>query len=219
MDTPEVLERIARTGIVPVITIEQVQHALPLADALLAAGIPIIEITFRTAAAADVIGTLVRERPQLTVGAGTVLTRENVRAASQAGAQFALAPGLNPHIVKLAAEFELPFVPGIATASEVELALSLGCRMLKFFPAELLGGVEMIKALSAPYGHTHVRFIPTGGVNPANLESYLACKHVAAVGGTWLAKNEDLAGNKWGEIRRRCEVAVETERRTRRPGE
>jgi 2-dehydro-3-deoxyphosphogluconate aldolase/(4S)-4-hydroxy-2-oxoglutarate aldolase len=145
-----------------------------------------------------------------------VLTEETVQAASEAGAQFALAPGLNPSIVKRASELQLPFLPGVATPSEIELALSLGCHTLKFFPAELLGGAEMIKAFCAPYGPTGIRFIPTGGVSLDNLESYFACPHVAAVGGTWLARKDDLAGNNWAEIRQRCEVAMETVRRIRK---
>jgi 2-dehydro-3-deoxyphosphogluconate aldolase/(4S)-4-hydroxy-2-oxoglutarate aldolase len=151
----------------------------------------------------------------MLVGAGTVLTGENLQAAVQAGARFAVAPGLNSTIVQLAQKLGIPFIPGVTTPSEIELAISLGCYTLKFFPAALLGGVEMLNALFAPYGHTGVRFIPTGGVTPASLESYLNCKAVAAVGGTWLAKKEDLATGNWEEIRRRCEAAVETVRRVR----
>ncbi len=215
MTSNEVYARLSSFGIIPIIAIDRVEHALPLADALLAGGLPVIEITFRTAAAREVIQLLTRERPQLLVGAGTVLTRETAVDAKEAGARFALAPGLNPAIVKCAEELGIPFMPGVATPSEVELALGLGCRMLKLFPAELLGGVEMLNALLGPYGHTGVSFIPTGGVSPANLDAYLACKGVAAVGGTWLAKKEDLAGGKWAEIQRRCAEAVETVRRRR----
>lgn len=215
MSTSEVYDRLSSVGIIPIIAIDQLDHALPLADALLAGGLPVIEITFRTAVAREVIQLLARERPNLLVGAGTVLTRETAVAAKEAGAKFALAPGLNPVTVKCAAELDLPFMPGVATPSEVELALSLGCRMLKLFPAALLGGVEMLNALLGPYGHTGVMFIPTGGVSPANLESYLNCKGVAAVGGTWLAKKEDLAAGNWTEIQQRCAVAVETVRCSR----
>jgi 2-dehydro-3-deoxyphosphogluconate aldolase / (4S)-4-hydroxy-2-oxoglutarate aldolase len=215
MPQETILNRVAALGVVPVIAIEQVEAALPLADALLAGGLPVVEITFRTAAAAQVIQLLARERPGLLVGAGTVLTRDNLQAAKAAGARFAVAPGLNPDLVGQARDLGLPFVPGVATPSEIEQALSLGCPTLKFFPAEALGGLEMLSALAAPYGHTGVRFVPTGGVTPANLESYLACKAVAAVGGTWIAKKEDLAAGKWQEIQRRCEAAVTTVRRLR----
>lgn len=218
MSVSEIQTRIEALGVVPVIAIERVEQALPLADALLAGGLPIIEITFRTAAAGAVIELLSRERPELLVGAGTVLSRETAKAAMAAGARFALAPGLNPATVEGAADLGLPFMPGVATSTEVELALSLGCRMLKFFPAELLGGVKMLEALLAPYAHTGVRFVPTGGVGPSNLEAYLGCKGVAAVGGTWLAKKEDLAAGRWAEIQQRCKTAVETVRRLRPVG-
>jgi 2-dehydro-3-deoxyphosphogluconate aldolase/(4S)-4-hydroxy-2-oxoglutarate aldolase len=215
MEASEVQERLRGAAIVPVVAIEHVQDALPLADALLAGGIPLIEITFRTAAAANVINILRRERPNLLVGAGTVLTQANAEAASQAGAQFAVAPGLNPKIVQLAQKLRLPFCPGIATPSDIESALSLGCQTLKFFPAELLGGVEMLNAFFGPYGHTGVKFIPTGGINPGNLENYIDCEAVAAVGGTWLAKKDDLTGGKWEDIRKRCVAALDTVRRVR----
>ena len=211
----ELYGQIGSLGVVPVIAIDDSKSALPLADALLGGRLPIIEVTFRTPAAAQVIQTLVRERPSLLVGAGTVLTRENLLAAKAAGARFGVAPGLNPEIVKLARDMDLPFIPGVATPSEIEQALFLGCAMLKFFPAEAMGGVAMLNTLAAPYGHTGVKFVPTGGVNPANLESYLSCKAVAAVGGTWIAKKEDLAAGHWQEIRRRCEAAVEIVRRLR----
>lgn len=199
---------IAQHRIVPVIAIESVAHALPLADALLAGGLPIIEVTFRTAAALDVIRVLALERPQLLVGAGTVLDPATVDAAAEAGARFALAPGCSPATVNRARAIGLPFVPGVQTPSEVELALSLGCTTLKFFPAEAAGGVKMLEAIHAPYKHTGVRFVPTGGVSPANLASYLACAAVAAVGGTWLAKPSDMAEGRFDEIAARSRDAV-----------
>lgn len=199
---------IAKHRVVPVIAIESSAHALPLADALLAGGLPIIEVTFRTAAALDVIRVLARERPQLLVGAGTVLDPATVDAAAEAGAKFALAPGCSPATVQRARAIGLPFVPGVQTPSEVELALSLGCTMLKFFPAEAAGGVKMLEAMHAPYKHTGVRFVPTGGVSPANLAAYLACDAVAAIGGTWLAKADDLKAGRFDEIAARTREAV-----------
>ena len=204
----EIFRRVAQLGVVPVIAIENVDAAIPLADALIEGGLPVVEITFRTAAAAEVIRKLARERPQLIVGAGTVLTAANVEAAKSSGAVFAVAPGLNPQTVKHAQSVGLPFVPGVATPSDIELGLSLGCKLLKFFPAESNGGVGMIEALSAPYKHTGIRFMPTGGVNPSNLESYLKLDMVAAVGGTWIAKKEDLANGNWLEVRNRCQAAL-----------
>ena len=205
----EIFSRVAQLGIVPVIAIENANAAIPLADALIEGGLPVVEITFRTAAAAEVIRKIAKERPQLIVGAGTVLTAANVDAAKSSGAAFAVAPGLNPQTVKYAQTAGLPFVPGVATPSDIELGLSLGCKFLKFFPAESNGGVGMLEALSAPYKHTGLRFMPTGGVNPANLESYLKLDTVAAVGGTWLARKEDLAAGKWDDVRARCKAALE----------
>lgn len=205
----EIFSRIARLGVVPVIAIENADAAIPLADALIEGGLPVVEITFRTTVAAEVIGRIAKERPQMIVGAGTVLTSANLETAKASGAAFAVAPGLNPQIVKQAQAIGLPFVPGIATPTDIELGLSLGCEYLKFFPAEALGGVGMLEALSAPYRHTGLRFTPTGGVNTTNLESYLKLEIVAAVGGTWIARREDLANRKWDEIRNRCKAALE----------
>lgn len=204
-----IFTRIAQLGIVPVITIEKIEAAIPLADVLIDSGLPVVEITFRTATAAEVIRKITKERPKVIVGAGTVLTSAILETAKAAGAAFAVAPGLNPQIVKQAQTIGLPFVPGIATASELELGLSLGCKYLKFFPAEANGGVAMLQALSAPYQHTGLRFTPTGGVNTTNLESYLRLEIVAAVGGTWIAKKEDVANGKWDDIRARCQAALE----------
>ncbi len=209
MPSDSVFDTISRLRIVPVVAIDSAEAALPLADALLAGGLPVVEITFRTAAAAEAIEKISSKRPEILVGAGTVLTTENLEAARDCGAKFGVAPGLNPEIVACANENGLPFVPGVATASDIECALSLGCTMLKFFPSEALGGVAMINALAAPYGHTGVRFMPTGGINAGNLESYLAVEAVAAVGGTWIAKQNDMAAGKWREISNRCRAAVD----------
>jgi 2-dehydro-3-deoxyphosphogluconate aldolase/(4S)-4-hydroxy-2-oxoglutarate aldolase len=210
-----VAQRIRQLGIVPVIAIEDPSGAIPLADALIAGGLPLVEITFRTPAAAEVIRRISRERPQVLVGAGTVLTEANLEAARSSGAAFAVAPGLNPGIVRRAREIGLPFFPGVATPTDIEHALSLGCQLMKFFPAEALGGVAMLEALSAPYKHAGVRFMPTGGVNPANLPAYLNLDTVAAVGGTWLARKEDLGAGRWEEVAARCRAARETVSRAR----
>jgi 2-dehydro-3-deoxyphosphogluconate aldolase/(4S)-4-hydroxy-2-oxoglutarate aldolase len=215
MPEASIFESVSKHGIVPVIAIDSAEAALPLADALIAGGLPIVEITFRTAAAAEAIRRISSQRPEVLVGAGTVLTQDNLEAARQCGARFGVAPGLNPQIVGRAQELGLPFVPGVATPSEIELALSLGCKVLKFFPAEALGGLPMLSALSAPYGHTGVRFLPTGGVSEKNLEAYASTSSVAAVGGTWIAKKEDIAAGKWGEIADRCKRAAEIVRSAR----
>lgn len=217
-DSEEIFTRIAKLGVVPVIAIENADAAIPLADALIAGGLPVVEITFRTAAAVEAIRKIAKERPQVIVGAGTVLTNANLEAAKAGGAAFAVAPGLNPETVKQARAIGLPFVPGIATPSDIESGLSLGCNLLKFFPAEANGGVGMLEALSAPYKHTGLRFMPTGGVNTTNLESYLKLETVAAVGGTWIAKKDDLAGGKWDDVRARCQAAREIVAKARTPG-
>jgi 2-dehydro-3-deoxyphosphogluconate aldolase / (4S)-4-hydroxy-2-oxoglutarate aldolase len=213
--TNEVLATIRRCGVVPVVTVERLEMALPLADALMDGGLPIAEITFRTPAAADVIRRLTEERPELLVGAGTVLSVENLRAAQECGARFGVAPGLNPDVVAEAARLGLPFIPGVATASEIERGLALGCRMLKLFPAALLGGPPLVNVLAGPFGHTGVQFMPSGGVTAESLAAYLACPTVAAVGGTWIARKETLAAGDWQEIRARSQEAREIVARIR----
>ncbi len=200
----EVFQRLADIRIVPVIAIDDAAQALPLADALTAGGLPLAEITFRTPAAEAAIRAIASERPGFLVGAGTVLDPDTARRAQDAGARFAVAPGLNPRVVQTALDIGLPFVPGVATPSDIERGLEFGLRLLKFFPAEALGGVKLLSAMYAPYKHTGVKFMPTGGVKPENLASYLACPAVAAVGGTWLAKPADIAEGKWDEISARC---------------
>lgn len=216
MPQESVFDTIKKYGIVPVIAAESVDSAIPLADALLEGGLPVVEITFRTDAAADVLQKLADERPQLLVGAGTVLTADNLDRAKACGAKFGVAPGLNPDIVARARDIGLPFVPGVATPSDIERGLALGCTTLKFFPAEALGGLKMLQALAAPYAHRGVRFLPTGGVNAGNLAHYLSEPSVAAVGGTWLAKKEDLAQGRWNDILQRCIAAMEIVRGTPR---
>jgi 2-dehydro-3-deoxyphosphogluconate aldolase / (4S)-4-hydroxy-2-oxoglutarate aldolase len=202
-------QTIAECGVVPVIALDSADDAIPLGEALLEGGLPLVEITFRTAAAAEAIEKICWQLPSIMVGAGTVVTADNLRAAKACGAKFGVAPGTNADIVLAARRAGLPFVPGVSTPSEVERAMSLECRVLKFFPAELSGGIEMLKALAAPYAHLGVRFMPTGGVNMNNLAAYLAVDAVAAVGGTWIAKKEDVAAGRWSDIRDRCKQALD----------
>lgn len=209
MPEEHIFQTVARCGVVPVIAIDSIEAAIPLADALLEGGLPLAEITFRTTAAAEVIELLSRRRPELFVGAGTVLTVDNVIKAKACGARFAVAPGTNPQVIQHAKQANLPFMPGVCSPSDIEQALSLGCTTLKFFPAESSGGIDMLKSLAAPYGHMGVRFMPTGGVSVKNLADYLAIDAVVAVGGTWIAKKEGLAEGRWSEIRDRCKKAVE----------
>jgi 2-dehydro-3-deoxyphosphogluconate aldolase/(4S)-4-hydroxy-2-oxoglutarate aldolase len=208
MDGNDVFGLLAQHVVVPVIAIDSADSAIPLADALLEGGLPVAEITFRTAAAADVIARISKERPMMVLGAGTVLTAESLGRACDAGAKFGVAPGLNQDVVAEAAHRGLPFIPGVITPTEIEQALSLGLKLLKFFPAEAFGGLKVIKALSAPYAHAGVKFMPTGGVSTANLADYLAEKVIACVGGTWIATREAIAEKKWAQIRDNCKAAL-----------
>jgi len=202
------LDALAPYKIVPVIAIDDVAHAVPLADALIAGGLPVAEITFRSAAAAEVIRTMTRERPNMIVGAGTVLSPETADQAKACGAVFGVAPGLNPRVVKHAQSLGMPFIPGISNATDIEAALELGCKVLKFFPAEVAGGAKMIAALSAPYQHTGVKFMPTGGLTLEKLAEYFKIKTVMVCGGTWIAKKEDMAAGNWDVITANCKAAL-----------
>jgi 2-dehydro-3-deoxyphosphogluconate aldolase/(4S)-4-hydroxy-2-oxoglutarate aldolase len=207
MDQQTLFESLRRYAVIPVIAIDSAESALPMADAMIDGGLPVAEITFRTAVARDVITMLRKARPDLIVGAGTILTLENLRMAAECGARFGVAPGLNREIVEEARRLRLPFIPGVVTPSEIEAALRLGASTLKFFPAEASGGVAMIKALAAPYAHMGIRFMPTGGVNVQNLDKYLALDAVAMVGGTWIASREAIAAQRWDEIGQNCRDA------------
>lgn len=204
MKQQDIFETLEKFAVIPVITIDSIESALPLADALIDGGLPVAEITFRTVTAGKVIVKLKKERPCLLLGAGTILTLENLRLAKEYGTEFGVAPGLNPEIISEAQKIGLPFFPGVVTPTEIERGINLGVKVLKFFPAEASGGVNMLKVLSAPYTHTGIKFVPTGGINVGNLERYLSLDVVLAVGGTWIAKKETIALNKWDEIRNNC---------------
>ena len=198
----DMVEMLSRAGVVPVVVLEREEQAVPLARALAAGGLPVVEVTFRTAAAAGAIAAIRREVPEVTVGAGTLLTVDQVRAAVKAGAAFGVAPGFDPAIVEEAKSRLLPFCPGIATASELSQALTAGCSIVKFFPAEAAGGVKMIKNLMGAFRSTGVRVMPTGGVNASNLADYLAVPEVACCGGTWIAPKDALAAGDYATIER-----------------
>lgn len=201
-------DRIAEIGVLPVIAIEHPEHAVPLADALLQGGLPVAEITFRTAAAAEVIARMTQERPSLLVGAGTVLDRISLDIAKKSGARFGLAPGFDPEVVDHAAAGGFPFVPGVMTPSELSAAMRRGARVVKFFPAGTIGGPEALKSIGAPFAHLGLRFVPTGGVNPANMADWLKTPGVAAVGGTWIARTEDIRAGAWKKIAANAREAV-----------
>ena len=186
--------------LVCVAVIDQADDAVPLAGALLAGGLNTIEVTFRTAAAAAAIARIRRELPAACVGAGTLLTAEQVKQAVDAGAQFGVSPGLSEAVSTAAHNLKLPLFPGVVTPSEIMRALELGWQTLKFFPAATFGGVNALKALAGPFGHTGVKFIPTGGITAATLADYLALPSVAAVGGSWMAERQLVAAKQWDKI-------------------
>lgn len=193
--------------IIPVIQLDHVESALPLAQALTRGGLPCAEITFRTEAAAASIAAVSAACPDMFVGAGTILTTDQADAAIQAGARFLVSPGFNPTVVEHCLQKGYPLLPGVCTPSEVERAMSYGLTRLKFFPAEAAGGVAMIKALSAPY--TTVRFMPTGGIHPGNVRDYLACPSIFACGGSWMVPREKINAGRFEEIEQLTAQAAE----------
>lgn len=195
-----IVETLKSAGIIPVIVIEKEEQAVPLARALVGGGLKVLEVTFRTAAAAGAIAAIRREVPEAIVGAGTLLTIDQLHAAKKAGAVFGVAPGFDPVIVEEAKSMLFPFCPGIATASELSQALTAGVPMVKFFPAEAAGGVKMIKNLLGAFRFTGVKFMPTGGVNLSNVADYLAVPEVVACGGTWIVPKDALAAGDYATI-------------------
>ena len=214
----DIVATLSKAGIVPVIVIEDEAQAVPLARALVAGGLPVLEVTFRTKAAAGAIARIRAEVPAAIVGAGTLLTPEMVREAVAAGATFGVAPGFDPAVVQAARECGLAMIPGIATASELSQALTAGVPMVKFFPAEAAGGVKMIKNLLGAFRFTGVRFMPTGGINPANVADYLSIPEVAACGGTWLVPKGALAAGDYAAIERLAADASQLVRRLQSSG-
>ena len=209
MTTQNIMDaKLREMGIVPVVRIDDAAQALPLADALTAGGLPCAEITFRTDAAAEAIRLIRENRPGMLVGAGTVLTIEQLEKAAEAGSQFIVAPGLNPEIVKAAQAKGLPVYPGCATPTEVEAAMALGLRTVKFFPAEAAGGTAMLSSMAAPYGQ--IRFMPTGGIDKSNVNSYLKLPCVIACGGSFMVKSSWLNEGDWEAVKNETAEAVKT---------
>jgi len=200
----EVLEKIREIGIVPVIVLENAKDALPLAESLIEGGLPCAEVTFRTAAAEDSIRAISQAYPEMLVGAGTVLTTEQVDRAVAAGAKFIVSPGFNPRIVQYCQEKGVPITPGCSSPTDIEQALEHGLKVVKFFPAEQLGGLAMIKALAGPY--VDVSFMPTGGINAGNVKDYLAYNRILACGGSWMVKGDLI---KAGDFQRITELVKE----------
>ena len=206
-------EKLEQLGIVPVVVLEKVEDAAPLAHALMAAGMASAEVTFRTACAAECIAAMAEAESDMCVGAGTVLTVEQVDRAVAAGAQFIVSPGYNEDVVRHCIEIDVPVLPGTVSPSEVTAAANHGLTVTKFFPAAQYGGLSTIKALAAPFvGH---RFMPTGGVSTANVEEYLSCPSIIACGGTWMVKPELFADGDFSEVQRIATEAMEAVHRVR----
>lgn len=202
----EVIKEIGKIGIVPVVKLDNAKDALPLAKALINGGLPCAEVTFRTDAAEEAISQISKAYPEMLVGAGTVLTTEQVDRAVAAGAKFIVTPGFNAKIVKYCVDRNIPITPGCPTSSDIEAAIEFGLDVVKFFPAENLGGIKMIKALAAPY--VGVKFMPTGGINAGNINNYLDCDKIVACGGSWMVKDTLINEGRFDDIERLTKEAV-----------
>ena len=203
----EVLEQIRKIGIVPVVKLDRVEDAVPLAESLCKGGLPCAEVTFRTAAAAGAIAAIRKAFPDMLLGAGTVLTTKQVDEAMEAGATFIVSPGLNPEVVKYCVDNKIPVTPGCSNPSDIEQAISLGLYMVNFFPAESAGGIAMIKAMSAPF--VNMKFMPTGGISAKNLNEYLSFNKIIACGGSWMVKDDLIKAGEFDKIEALTREAVE----------
>ena len=203
----QMLQRIERNGVIAVLILEDALHAVPLARALLAGGIDAMELTLRTDAAIDALKLIRKHVPDMLAGIGTVLNIDQVDEVVAAGAHFAVSPGLNPDVVERAQKLGLPFAPGVMTPSEIEVALEMGCREMKFFPAIPSGGLSMLDSIRAPYAHLGARFIPLGGINEANMETWLRNPGVFALGGSWLTPKDVIQAENWAEVTQRARTA------------
>lgn len=209
----DLAEKFQKIGVVPVVVLEDVKDAVPLAEALVEGGLPCAEVTFRTEAAEESIRLMAEQFPDMLVGAGTVLTKEQVDAAAAAGAKFIISPGFDPEIVDYCLEKEIPVYPGCVSPSEVAQAVKRGLKVVKFFPAEPAGGLKYIRAIAAPY--TMMKFMPTGGINPQNVREYLAYDRIAACGGSWMVKNTMIENNEFDRIEELVKEAVEIVKESR----
>jgi len=209
----DLLEKLGGLGVVPVVKIERAEDAVELGRALLAGGLPCAEITFRTAAAEEAIRQISSSLPEVIVGAGTVLSVDQADKAVSAGARFIVCPGFNQKVVDWCLQTKIPVTPGVMTPTEIDMALDRGLRILKFFPAEAIGGIAVLKAISAPYGG--VKFIPTGGINQNNLADYLALPSVHCCGGSWLVKAGLISAGRFDEITRLTREAMSVVRQVR----
>jgi len=198
--TPEIITKIDQSGVIAVLVIDDVKHAVPTAKALLKGGVDAIELTLRTDAALDAAAAIKKEVPEMCLGFGTLLTVDQVKAIADVGADFAVAPGCNPRIIQEAHKLGLSFAPGIMTPTDIEIAVENGCRVIKYFPAETSGGMKHLTNMVAPYGYLNLKFIPLGGCNIQNAASYLESPLITAIGGSWIAKQPLIQGEQWDTI-------------------
>ena len=198
--SPEIIDKIDDAGIIAVLVIDELKHAVPVAKALLAGGVDTIELTLRTPVALDAARAIKDEVPEMNLGFGTVLTIQQVEAVAKLGADFAVAPGCNPKVIEAAREQGLSFAPGIMTPTDIEIAIEQGCRILKYFPAESSGGMNHLVNMVAPYQYLGLKFIPLGGLSMANAASYLESPLITAIGGSWLAKRPLIQAENWAAI-------------------
>lgn len=207
--------RIETFGVIAVLVVDRAEDAAPLARALLAGGVGVMELTLRTPAALDALRSIRSEVPEMIAGVGTILTPAQVGEAVEAGAAFGVAPGCNRRVVDAAREAGLAFAPGVTTPSDIESAVEAGCRLLKFFPCEVSGGLPYLRNIAAPYAHLGLKYIPLGGLNEKNMATYLADPLVAALGGSWLAPREMISAGDWPGITARCRAASDIIQSTR----
>jgi len=214
--TEELTGRLRQAGVVAVLVVDQAGDAVALAKTLVEAGVDIMELTLRTPAALEALQLVRKEVPQMICGIGTVLTPDQVKQVVEAGAAFGVAPGMNRRVVEQALRAGLPFAPGIATPSDIEMALEYGCRILKFFPAESCGGMPYLKNMAAPYMHLGLRFMPLGGINAGNMKAYLVDPMVIALGGSWVAPRDLIQRRDWKTIHKNAQEAREIVQQVRR---
>jgi 2-dehydro-3-deoxyphosphogluconate aldolase/(4S)-4-hydroxy-2-oxoglutarate aldolase len=200
----EIIDRMKKAGVVAGFSVDKVEHAVPIAKALFAGGLDVIELTLRTDAALAALKTICEKVPQIVAGVGTILTPEQAQQVQVAGASFGVAPGMNPDVIKACKNLGLPFAPGIENPTDLEAAISLGCRFVKFFPSEAAGGLAYLRSMSTPYSHLNIKYFPLGGINSDNMIDYLNEPNVPTVGGSWIVKKELVENEDWVAITARA---------------
>ena len=200
----ELLIKLRNSRVVAGFSIKRIEDAIPIAKALSAGGIDVIELTLRTDYAIEAVKRIAENVPDIILGVGTILTPEQVVQIKETGAHFGVSPGMNPNVIRKAEEIDFPFAPGIATPSELETAITLGCRFVKFFPAEASGGVNYLKSISAPYKHLGVQYFPLGGLNAENMNHYLNLENVIAIGGSWIVDPSFVEVKDWAGLTKRA---------------